>query len=256
MFHDLEQLVDTFKFGNHQSINLYKACNMMINMKECKIFLGCTAQILNSETYKMIYQLIKKRLVDVLVINADFLVFDILNGKDNNTSKDISSFCISIQRDLSKKNFVTSDLVREIGTFLGQSTISGMAAIQNINIYIPDFCDSLFGIYLKDLIIDPLGDCKKLNEECFFIEKTAAVILGTSNIKHAILNANLFKGGLDQCVIVNSCNEMDCSDSGANVDEAVSWGKIVPFSGSVKVKGDPCIIFPILWHYWMKIGNK
>lgn len=262
MFKNLEQMIENYKFGSHESLNLFKACNMMSDIRKSKIFFGCTSELLNPVTYKMIYQLIEKRLIDVLVVNADFLIFDLFNRENNekisqdHLSKEeiVSSVCIAVQKGLGNRtHFIVSDLVKEIGIFLGDKSISGLAAISNINIYITDFCDSLFGLYFKDILIDQLGDCKKLNKECFFVKRTAAVVLGTSNIKHSILNANLFKNGLDHCVIVNSCNEMDCSDSGANVDEAVSWGKIIPFSSSVKVKGDPCMIFPILWHYWMKI---
>ena len=53
--------------------------------------------------------------------------------------------------------------------------------------------------------------------------------------KHHICNANLFRNGADFSVFVNTAQPFDCSDSGADPDEAVSWGKIRIEAKPVKV---------------------
>lgn len=64
--------------------------------------------------------------------------------------------------------------------------------------------------------------------------------------KHHICNANLMKNGADFAVFINTAQEFDGSDSGAQPDEAVSWGKIRADAHPVKVSGDATILFPLL----------
>ncbi|MEM4326969.1 MAG: deoxyhypusine synthase family protein, partial [Candidatus Diapherotrites archaeon] len=77
-------------------------------------------------------------------------------------------------------------------------------------------------------------------------KKTGLIILGSGVIKHAILNANMFRNGADYAVYINNAQEFDGSDAGATPDEAVSWGKILPEANSIKVFGDATILFPII----------
>lgn len=56
----------------------------------------------------------------------------------------------------------------------------------------------------------------------------------------------MLRNGLDYAVYINTSQEYDGSDAGAMPDEAVSWGKIVPNSQSVKVFADATIAFPLL----------
>ena len=64
--------------------------------------------------------------------------------------------------------------------------------------------------------------------------------------KHHICNANLFRNGADFSVFINTAQPFDCSDSGADPDEAVSWGKIRIDAKPVKVYGDAAMILPLL----------
>ena len=64
--------------------------------------------------------------------------------------------------------------------------------------------------------------------------------------KHHICNANLFRNGADFSVFINTAQPFDCSDSGADPDEAVSWGKIKMDAKPVKVYGDAAVMLPLL----------
>ena len=48
------------------------------------------------------------------------------------------------------------------------------------------------------------------------------------------------------CVWTIAVQEFDGSDSGANPDEAVSWGKIKTTAQPVKVFSDATLVFPLI----------
>lgn len=126
------------------------------------------------------------------------------------------------------------------------------AACNGIRIYSPALIDGSIGDIItfyerrKCFKLDTVEDIYNINRETFFEKSTGAIILGGGLIKHHILNANLFKDGLDHCVLVNTASEFDGSDAGASLDEAVSWGKLIHKNTAVKIFGDATVIFPIL----------
>ena len=77
-------------------------------------------------------------------------------------------------------------------------------------------------------------------------EKTGAILLGGGISKHFVLNANIFKEGLDYAVYINTAQEYDGSDSGARIEEAITWGKVKTKAPNIKIYGDASIIFPLL----------
>ena len=60
------------------------------------------------------------------------------------------------------------------------------------------------------------------------------------------MNAALMVNGASFSVFINTAQPFDCSDSGADPDEAVSWGKIRMDAKPVKVYGDAAILFPLV----------
>ena len=87
-------------------------------------------------------------------------------------------------------------------------------------------------------------DIRAINGEAVHASprKTGVIILGGGLPKHHICNANMMRNGADYAVYINTAQEFDGSDSGAQPDEAVSWGKIRGSAKPVKV----CIL--ILFH--------
>lgn len=126
------------------------------------------------------------------------------------------------------------------------------AARRGIPIYSPAVTDGSIGDILtfyhkrQALKLDIVEDTYNMNKEAMFEEKTGAIILGGGLIKHHVLNANLFKNGVDYCVLVNTASDFDGSDAGANIEEAVSWGKVKSRNTAVKVFGDATLVFPLL----------
>jgi deoxyhypusine synthase len=85
-----------------------------------------------------------------------------------------------------------------------------------------------------------------LNDETVGLDKSGVIVLGSGLVKHAILEANIFRNGADYAVYINTAQEFDGSDSGAMPEEAISWGKLKAEVNSVKVFADATIIFPLL----------
>lgn len=122
----------------------------------------------------------------------------------------------------------------------------------NIPIYSPAVTDGsigdLFSFYhrRKCIKLDIVEDIRNINFESLGEQKNGAIILGCGLVKHHILNANLFNNGLDFCVLINTAIEYDGSDSGALLEESISWGKVKPSKSSVKVFADATIVFPLI----------
>jgi deoxyhypusine synthase len=122
-----------------------------------------------------------------------------------------------------------------------------------IPVYCPCITDGALGdnIYFSlfknpKLKIDIVEDMKWFNDTTIGLKKSGAIILGSGLIKHAILNANMLRNGLDYAVYINTSQEFDGSDAGALPEEAISWGKILPSAKNIKVFADATIIFPLL----------
>jgi len=77
-------------------------------------------------------------------------------------------------------------------------------------------------------------------------EKMGIIAIGGSVPKHLVANAGLFRDGVDYAVYINTGLEMEGSNAGAPIDEAVSWGKIKPDALKIKVEAEASIIFPII----------
>ena len=152
-----------------------------------------------------------------------------------------------------------------------------------IPVYSPALTDGSIGDMLffhsykaPGLVLDLVADIRAMNDEAIKAapRKTGMIILGggefrrrpnlSSSIqrawtvlaqmamllagvaKHHICNANLFRNGADYAVFVNTAQPFDCSDSGADPDEAVSWGKIRIDAAPVKVYGDAATLLPLI----------
>ena len=124
---------------------------------------------------------------------------------------------------------------------------------KNIPVYCPGIVDGAIGdicyFFRKthpDFVIDVMADHVKLIDYVLNTEKTGAIILGGGIAKHYVLNANIFKDGLDYSVYISTATPYDASDSGGNQEEAITWAKVRPNALRVKVHCDASIAFPLL----------
>lgn len=152
-------------------------------------------------------------------------------------------------------NIITpSQLIWKLGEKINnKESIYYWAAKNKIPVYCPALTDGALGdnIYFfsfkhPDFKIDLVQDTVALNNTTIGIKKSGVIILGAGVVKHAILNANMLRNGADYSVYINTSQEFDGSDAGAQPDEAVSWGKLLPNAQSVKLFSDATIAFPLI----------
>ena len=152
------------------------------------------------------------------------------------------------------KSITGNELIWKLGEKIkDENSIYYWAWKNQIPVYCPALLDGALGdnIYFfkfkhPDFVIDCTEDVVWFNNTTIGLQKSGAVILGAGVVKHAILNANMLRNGLDYAVYINTSQEFDGSDSGALPSEAISWGKILPNAQSVKVFADATIVFPLL----------
>ncbi|MGV8142658.1 MAG: deoxyhypusine synthase [Candidatus Pacearchaeota archaeon] len=152
------------------------------------------------------------------------------------------------------KPITGNELIWKLGEKIkDENSIYYWAYKNQIPVYCPALLDGALGdnIYFfkfkrPDFVIDSTEDVVWFNNTTIGLKKSGAIILGAGVVKHAILNANMLRNGLDYAVYINTSQEFDGSDAGARPDEAVSWGKILPNAQSVKVFADATIVFPLL----------
>ncbi|MCU0861865.1 MAG: deoxyhypusine synthase family protein, partial [Methanomassiliicoccales archaeon] len=94
--------------------------------------------------------------------------------------------------------------------------------------------------------IDLFGDEQELSDLTFDAKETGAIIIGGGISKHHTIWWNQFRGGLDFAVYLTTAPEYDGSLSGAQVREAVSWGKVKEDADQITVEGDATITLPII----------
>ncbi|MEK6904475.1 MAG: deoxyhypusine synthase, partial [Nanoarchaeota archaeon] len=134
------------------------------------------------------------------------------------------------------KIYCTNDLIWKLGEKINnKESIYYWANKNKIPVFCPTITDGSMGdmIYFfsydnPELKIDFVQDIRRLNDIAITAKKTGVIILGSSVVKHHILNANMMRNGANYSVYINTSQEYDGSDAGARPDEAISWGKILP----------------------------
>jgi deoxyhypusine synthase len=258
----------------------------MINSKGCVKFLSFPADICATGTRGVIKELVKRKLVDILITTCGTLDHDVARCwkdyykgsfimNDSKLHKEglnrlgnvlvpndsygviIEKKIISMLEDLykeGKKEFSTTELCREIGLrCCNESSILYWAAKNNIPVFVPGITDGSVGYQLwffsqdhKDFRINLLKDEGDLNNIVFDAKKSGALIVGGGISKHHTIWWNQFKDGLDYVVYISTADEWDGSLSGARPREAVSWGKISEKAKRIMIEGDATIVMPIM----------
>jgi len=151
----------------------------------------------------------------------------------------------------------TELLCREIGSDLGSGdSLLYWARKKEVPVFVPGIMDGAVGsqIWLfaeshRDFSVDIIGDERRLSDIVAEAEKTGALVLGGGISKHHLLWWNLFRGGLDYACYITTAAEYDGSLSGAQVREAVSWGKVKPSAGQVTTYAEVTTVLPLLVSY-------
>jgi deoxyhypusine synthase len=157
-----------------------------------------------------------------------------------------------------KKTLCTHEFIKEMGLKLegqenAESSYIYWAAKHNIPVFCPGLIDGSIGDMIsffkynhKDFYLDTTGDIVGIDKISNNAEKTGIICLGGGLAKHFALNSQIIREGADFAVYVNTAQEFDGCDSGANISEAQTWSKVRLDALSVKIHADATIVFPLL----------
>ena len=264
------------------SVNIMES---MINAKGCVKFFSFTGNLVATGTRGVIRELVKRKLVDVVITTCGTLDHDLARcwrdyykgsfvmndsklhqegvNRLGNVLVPNDSYGTIIEKKIQgllqelynegKREVSASQLVREIGLrCCNESSILYWAAKNDIPIFVPGIVDGAVGYQMwlfsqdHDLKLNLLKDEGELNNIVFDAKKSGALIVGGGISKHHTIWWNQFKEGLDYVVYVSTADEWDGSLSGARPREAVSWGKISEKARRIMVEGDASVILPIM----------
>lgn len=284
----LKQLMEGFsESGGFTSAKVFTAYSILKKMfsEENTTFLSFPADIISTGTRGLINEVIKRKLVDVIVTTNGTLDHDIArtyldyySGTFDYSDRELRNLGINrlgnvfipdesygeiiegkVQPVLDilyseKKEWGGAELLREFGLRMNsESSILYNAARNNIPVFVPGMTDGSFGSQLwsfyernRDFKLNLLQDEHELSDLIFDAKKTGALMVGGGISKHHTIWWNQFRGGLDYAVYVTTAQEYDGSLSGAKLEEAISWKKVKEDAEFVNVYGDATVILPVL----------
>ena len=279
------QMEDAWGFTAGKIALGVKILEKMVKDEDCVKFLSFTANLVATGLRGALKELVKRKLVDVIITTCGALDHDLARCWKNYYRGDFfmddkmlhenginrlgnvlvpnESYGIIIEEKMrflleslwneGIREISTRELCREIGKRIcNESSILYWAWKNNIPVYVPGITDGAVGfqiwLFSQDhkMKIDLLKDEQELNDLIFEAKKTGALIIGGGISKHHVIWWNQFKDGLDYAIYLSTAVEWDGSLSGARPREAVSWGKIKGEADRVMIEGDATVILPIM----------
>jgi len=256
----------------------------MARSEGCVKFLSFPACIMATGTRGVIVELVKRKLVDVIITTCGTLDHDLartwrdyyhgdfymddaelrregINRLGNVLVPDESYGLVLEERLIpmfeeileGRNSISTRELIDQVGSRIDdESSLLHWCHRNQVPIFVPGITDGSFGSQIwmywqthRKLHIDLFHDEQDLSDIIFHAKETGAVIVGGGISKHHVIWWNQFRGGLDYAVYMTTAPEYDGSLSGAQVREAVSWGKVKETADHVTVEGDATITLPM-----------
>jgi deoxyhypusine synthase len=284
----LMQLMEMFgTSGGFTSKKLYEGYQILKEefTSDETTFLSFPADIISTGTRGIINQLVKNKLVDVIITTNGTLDHDVARVytdyysgtfnfgdeklKDMNINRlgnvfvPDESYGVVIEEKLmpmieelynKKKEWAPVDIIREVGLKLNnENSILYNAAKNDIPVFVPGITDGSFGSQLwsfyemhHDFKINILEDEHRLSDIVFDAKKTGALMIGGGISKHHTIWWNQFRDGLNEAVYITTAQEFDGSLSGAKLEEAITWKKVRKDAKFVNIYGDATAILPIM----------
>jgi deoxyhypusine synthase len=154
-----------------------------------------------------------------------------------------------------RRVWAASDFIRELAQSLcmkDKNSFLRACLERGAPVFAPGLVDGALGLQLHffkqdypDFVLDETADLRKLATLVLSAKRTGAVILGGGIAKHHAIGANILRGGLDYAAYFTTASPFDGSLSGAQTQEAKSWGKLKEKGSAVTVVGDATINFPL-----------
>jgi len=281
----LKSMSDSGGFTAQKLADATDLAEKMIKQKGCVKFLSFPACIMATGTRGVIVDMVKRGMVDLIITtcgtldhdlsrtwkayyHGDFMMDD-ANLRHEGVSRLgnvlVPDECYGevLEERLAPmfeeifektKSLATHEIIDAVGSRLNdENSLLYWCHKKGVPIFVPGPTDGSFGCQLwmyyqnnRDLRIDLFKDEQTLNEITNNAKYTGAIIVGGGISKHHVIWWNQFRGGLDHAIYLTTAQEFDGSLSGAQVREAVSWGKIKETADNVTVEGDATISLPII----------
>lgn len=256
----------------------------MVRSDGCIKFLSFPACLMATGTRGVIVEMVKRKLVDVVITTCGTLDHDLArvwrdyyHGDFNMNDAELrkegvnrlgnvlvpdESYGLILEERLipmfeeileGRDSISTRELIDAVASRIDdESSLLYWSHKNDVPIFVPGITDGSFGSQVwmywqthRKLHIDLFKDEQDLSDIIFHAPETGAIIIGGGISKHHVIWWNQFRGGLDYAVYMTTALEYDGSLSGAQVREAVSWGKVKETAEHVTVEGDATITLPM-----------
>ncbi|MDS0257014.1 deoxyhypusine synthase [Thermoplasmatales archaeon AK] len=280
----MEQFGSSGGFTSSKMHTAYQIVKRMLS-EDNTTFLSFPADIISTGTRGLITELVRRKMVDVIITTCGTLDHDIARSfrdyysgsfdfsdktlrnmginrlgnvfiPDESYGEIIENKTMGILEELYsiKKEWGGRELIHEVGKrIMKEDSILHQASRNNIPVYVPGITDGSFGSQLwsfreqhRDFSVDLLKDEHELSDIIFDSKKTGAIMIGGGISKHHTIWWNQFRGGLDYAVYLTTAQEFDGSLSGAKLEEAISWKKVKEEAEFVNLYGDATVLLPLL----------
>ena len=162
------------------------------------------------------------------------------------------------------RSTTTEELSAEIGRDLGSTkSLLYWAQKMKVPVFVPGITDGAVGsqIWLfaeshRDFKIDLIGDERRLSDITSEARETGALVLGGGISKHHVIWWNQYRGGLDWACYITTASEFDGSLSGAQLREAVSWGKVKEKARQASLYAEVTTVLPLVVSYVLAKREK
>jgi deoxyhypusine synthase len=267
----------------------------MVNDPKCTKFLSFPAAIIATGLRGVIVDMVKEGMVDVIVTASGTLDHDLARSwgdyyhgsfdlddakvkregfhRLGNVLVPLEVYGPAIEKRLQpwlegvhekgRKSVSTEDLCFGLGELAGPDSILHWARKKSVPIFVPGPMDGAVGsqIWLfanrrSDFQVDVVKDEKRLADIVYESKKSGALIIGGGISKHHVLWWSQFRGGLDYACYITTASEYDGSLSGAQVKEAISWGKVRPKARKTTLISDATVALPLVASYALTKRKK
>ena len=258
----------------------------MIKDKDCKVFLGIAGALVPGGQKEIIIDIIRKKLVDVVVTTGANLTHDLIEaigyhhyqGNANVDDKELNEKKIDRIYDTFMPNDVYEGMedffqkifpeienkdmdITEFLSFIGskvpkkhQDSILRACYEENIPLFCPAISDSGIGLMVwghiakgKKINVSAFDDLKKILDISWTSKKNGIIYLGGGVPKNYIQQAMQFSKGASYGVQITMDRPEPGGSSGAELREGISWGKMNDKGKFVDVICDVTIALPLIY---------
>ena len=277
----VSDLVTEYKKGVFGAGKMAEAVTVYTKMLQdnCKIFLGLAGALVPAGLGKVVADLIRDGMVDVVVSTGANVTHDLIEAfggchikglheedgvlREKGIDRIYDAFIEDESFVLFEENIkkildgigpvvVVTDLIKEIGNHVrSPDSFVRQAYLRGVPVFVPAFTDSILGLhtflYAQEhaVQVDHITDIGKM--VALTTGKAGAIFLGGGVPKNFIFQAMLLSSHSFSYALQITTDRPEYGGlSGATLEEAISWGKVSQDSFLCTVYCDATIAFPFI----------